>query len=122
MAERRVLIVEDDADQRWGMAALLELDGYTVEEASNGLDGLRALLNRCYDVALVDINLPGISGYDLAREARRADKKTALVAITGKGLDRDRDIALDAGFDEYVLKPISSAALIALVADPPHRM
>ena len=121
MPERRVLVVEDDADQRWGVCALLELDGHAVDGAGDGLEGLRALQSRVYDVALVDLHLPGMSGYDLARRTRRAGNHISLIAITGKGLDSDRETALDAGFDAYVLKPVSSEALIALVTDPPRR-
>ena len=119
--QRRILVVEDQFDTRWSLCALLDLEGYKADEAANGSEGLRAILEGSYDVALVDLNLPEINGYDLARIARRAGKQTVLIALTGVGLDRDQDAAMDAGFDAFVIKPISAEALLALIEDPPRR-
>jgi CheY-like chemotaxis protein len=120
---RRVLIVEDDADTRQLMRLWLELDGHQVDEAQDGLEGLRAALQGAFDLAFIDLSLPRLSGYDVARKIRAAEagRRISLVALTGRGLDRDRQDALDAGFDRFVLKPVGAEALNALLLDPPRR-
>src|SRR5688572_18639021 len=120
---RRILIVDDSKDTRSMLRMQLELDNHEVTEAGNGLDAIKAMLQHRYDVALVDLVLPDISGYDVARKIRTvsAGKSISLVALTGGGLYQDRQDALDTGFDAFVLKPVSAQALAALLADPPRR-
>jgi len=110
---RRVLIVEDIKDARETLQELLELQGYEVETASNGPEGLAMLLESPPDVALIDIGLPGMSGYEIASRARMEPRVAGvrLVALTGYGQPEDRQRALDAGFDAHVVKPIDPAAL-----------
>ena len=121
---RRILIVDDSKDTRSMLRMQLELDNHEVTEAGNGLDAIKAMLQHRYDVALVDLVLPDISGYDVARKIRTvsAGQAVSLIALTGSGLYRDLDDALEAGFDAYVLKPVSAHALAALLADPPRRV
>ena len=121
MPARRILIVEDNADSRWAMRLLLEYEGHHVDEAEDGVAGLDAALNGTYDIGLLDLHVPLLDGYALARKIRAAGRPMVLIALTGAGLDRDRETALDAGFDAYILKPISPQALMALIADPPVR-
>jgi len=120
---RRILVVDDSSDTRAMLRMELELDHHEVDEAGTGLDAIKALLRHRYDVALVDLSLPDISGYDVARKIRTvgAGQRVSLVALTGSGLYRDLEDALDAGFDAFVLKPVSAQALAAMLADPPHR-
>lgn len=109
----RVVIVEDQDDARRMLRSLLELDGYDVHEAENGTRGL-ALIERVHpDIALIDIGLPGIDGYELARQLRRSlgNKRTYLVALTGYGQPGDVDAAFDAGFDEHIVKPLDPQKL-----------
>jgi len=119
--QRGILVIEDHADTLWAICALLDLEGHNVDQAMNGLHGLRAILAGSYDIALVDLNLPGINGYELARRTRAAGKPIVLIAFTGAGLDRDEELAYEAGFDAFVIKPVSDQALLALVNDPPRR-
>lgn len=110
---RRVLIVEDIKDARETLQELLELQGYQVEVASTGPEGLAKLLESPPDVALIDIGLPGMSGYEIARRARLEPSIAGvrLVALTGYGQPEDRRRALESGFDAHVVKPIDPAEL-----------
>lgn len=116
---RRVLIVEDNADAREGLRLLLTYAGHEVEtseDASSGLDKLRSFQP---EVALIDIGLPGVDGYALARMARQTPeaKATYLVALTGYGQAEDRRKALAAGFDTHMTKPVDPAKLCALLTE-----
>jgi two-component system CheB/CheR fusion protein len=114
---RTVVIVEDQADARRMMQFLLEAEGVQVFTAENGLDGA-ALIERIRpDLALVDLGLPVMSGYDLARRIREMPEhaRTRLVALSGYGQDSDVQASLDAGFDEHVTKPPDPARLEQLL-------
>ncbi len=104
----RILIVEDNADSRDMLKSLLEIYGYDVTAAADGLVGLDLLQNRDFDLALVDIGLPGIDGYELARTLRRDARHDGirLVALTGYGADADRRAVKEAGFDDHLIKPL----------------
>jgi signal transduction histidine kinase len=108
-----ILLIEDNADARASLQALLELAGHRVRVAEDGVAGLDALLDAPPDIALVDIGLPRMDGYELARRARQELRgaRPYLVAVTGYGAPEDRQRALDAGFDEHVTKPVDEAKL-----------
>jgi PAS domain S-box-containing protein len=112
-AGRRVLVVEDSADARLGVQLLLEQAGHVVETAGDGPEGLAKLGQFHPDVALIDVGLPGMDGYELARLARSQPetRDIRLVAITGYGQEEDRQRALAAGFDLHVAKPVNPAVL-----------
>ncbi len=113
---RRVLLIEDNADARQMMRFLLEHAGHAVYEEVDGLRGIEAAVRLNPDVAIVDIGLPGLDGYAVARQVRqRLGREIRLVALTGYGRSGDRDRALGAGFDMYVVKPIEPAALQEIV-------
>ena len=109
----RVLIVEDNSDSREMLQALLELDGFVVSTAADGLAGLEMLRHERPDVALIDIGLPGLDGYQIARQLRAdpAHQGMRLVALTGYGRPEDQKRVLEAGFDAHVVKPIRVEAL-----------
>ncbi len=106
--KRRVLVVEDEKDVREMLRVLLESEGHEVSIADSGTDGLAKFGSFRPDVALVDIGLPGMDGYELARQARSlpGGSRFKLVAITGYGQEKDRRLALEAGFDLHVTKPV----------------
>ena len=110
---RRVLVVEDSADARQSLRLLLEMAGHEVEACEDGPSGLARLQAFQPDVALIDLGLPGMDGYAVAREARGRPETRAirLVAVTGYGQAEDRRRALAAGFDLHVTKPVDASML-----------
>jgi len=106
---RRILIIEDNADFREGLRLLLESWGHRVEEATSGVEGLDVVRLARPEIVLVDLGLPGVDGYAVARSIRSAPGGEAilLVAITGYGRASDRRQATEAGFDAHLTKPVS---------------
>lgn len=119
-ARRAVLLVEDNADSRESLGELLELFGHDVRTAADGPEGIRLATERPPDVAIVDVGLPGLSGYDVARRLR-ADLGSSirLVALTGYGQPEDRRRAFDAGFDAHVTKPVDIDELDRTIGGAP---
>jgi CheY-like chemotaxis protein len=115
-----VLLIEDNDDGREMMATMLASFGYPVLQARDGLEGVKVALAECPDVALVDIGLPGIDGYEVARRLRResATRELRLIAVTGYGLAEDQRRVLEAGFDYHMVKPVDVAALIERMSGP----
>jgi CheY-like chemotaxis protein len=113
-----ILLVEDDADIRDSFTAILELDGYRVRSAADGPAALAVLAEGLPDVALVDIGLPEMDGYELARQIRRRwpSEVIPLIALTGYGEAADRQAALAAGFDAHLAKPLRPKELYRLLA------
>ena len=117
MTKRRVLIVEDNQDAGEMYRVLMELAGYEVLVAVNGTQGLELLKTARPDVALVDIGLPGMDGYELAQRFRAEPdgKGVLLVALTGYGSPTDRDRSRQAGFDLHLIKPVDPDILTSLL-------
>ena len=118
-AGRRVLVVEDNADAAESLAALLELQGHRVTCAGDGPSALQRVADFRPDVAILDIGLPGMDGYTLARLLRETPEThdCLLVALTGYGQPEDRTRALAAGFDAHLVKPVALAALERVIAE-----
>ncbi len=114
-AVRRILVVEDNADAREMLHHLLRLAGHAVSEATDGPGGLEAARRERPDIALLDVGLPGVDGYELARRLRAEDAGVYLVALTGYGQPDDRRQAMEAGFDAHLVKPVSPEALLAAI-------
>jgi signal transduction histidine kinase/CheY-like chemotaxis protein len=106
--KKRVLIVDDNDDARKSLAILLALEGHDTYEAADGARGIEVASHVRPEVALIDIGLPDLSGYEVARRIR-ADSSggVALVAVTGYGQPEDQRRAFDAGFDAHLVKPIT---------------
>ena len=117
---RSILIVEDNADARESLRSLLESLGHKVVEASNGLDGLALARQHQPEVALIDLGLPGLDGYEVARALRASagGTGTVLIAITGYGQAEDRRRSKEAGFDAHLVKPVSHLVLSNLITAP----
>ncbi len=116
---RHVLVVEDNEDARMMLRLLLESAGHRVRVAGDGVEGLQAVLDEKPDIALIDIGLPRMDGYEVARRIHEAFRDAArpfLVAITGYGLPTDQQRAMAAGFDVHLVKPIDHAVLESILA------
>jgi CheY-like chemotaxis protein len=112
-----VLLIEDNADAREALRVLLELDGYDVEVAGDGAQGIEIARAKTPAVALVDIGLPGIDGFEVARRLRELPGPPSyLVALTGYSDPDDRRRAGEAGFDAHVVKPVDPDELTRLLA------
>jgi CheY-like chemotaxis protein len=114
---RHILVIEDNTDFREGLRLLLESWGHRVEQASRGAEGLDIVRLKHPEIVLIDLGLPGIDGYAVAR-ALRGDpggEALLLVAITGYGRASDRSRARDAGFDAHLTKPVTPSELAAIL-------
>jgi signal transduction histidine kinase len=118
--QQTILLIEDNDDGREMMATMLESFGYPVFQARDGLEGVRIAGDKMPDVALVDIGLPGIDGYEVARRLRAEPqtREIRLIALTGYGLAEDQQRVLDAGFDLHLVKPVELEALLEQLAEP----
>lgn len=113
----RVLVVEDDESTRAAYRAILELAGWAVDEAAGGDEALRVAGRRPPEIALVDISIPGLDGWETTRRLKgeAATARVPVIAVTGHALDGDRQRAREAGCDAYLVKPIAPRQLLAEV-------
>jgi CheY-like chemotaxis protein len=102
-----MLIVDDNEDAASSMALLQELRGHVTRTAANGTDALKIAADFVPQVVLLDIGLPGMDGFEVARRLRElpAMKSSFLIALTGYGSQSDRQRAKEAGFNEHLVKP-----------------
>jgi two-component system, sensor histidine kinase len=114
---RHVVLIEDNPDFRDALRDLLEMWGHRVEEAADGKRGLERVVASRPEIALIDLGLPGLDGYNVAKAIRAAagGDRIRLIAVTGYGQPADRDRARDAGFDAYVVKPVDEEELLRLL-------
>ncbi len=113
-----VLLIEDNEDGREMMATMLAAHGYPVHQAADGLQGVSQAHACRPDAALVDIGLPGIDGYEVARRLRAdpATRAIRLIAVTGYGLPDDQRRVMEAGFDQHLVKPVQIERLLEALA------
>src|SRR5262249_13063456 len=114
---RRILVVDDNEDGAESIAMLLRLKGHEVRVAFDGEKALCAFGDFAPQVVLLDIGMPGMTGYEVARRLRdvSAPAGVLLVALTGYGQDEDRRRALEAGFDYHLVKPVDFEVLLGLL-------
>ena len=108
-----MLIIEDNRDAREMFRIMLELAGHEVLEAEEGVGGLELLKTARPDVAVIDVGLPGLNGYEIARRFREESDAggVMLVALTGYGTPEARERSRQAGFDHHLIKPVNADAL-----------
>ena len=111
----RLLIIEDELPMRTALCETLQADGYKVRAAADGETGLERALSEEHDLILLDVMMPKLDGYALCRELRRRGKKTPVLMLTAKGMVDDRVDGLDAGADDYLVKPFAMRELLARV-------
>jgi two-component system CheB/CheR fusion protein len=110
----RILIVDDDVDSAESQGILLRLDGHEVLTLLDGHAALAAVATFEPDVVMLDIGLPEMDGYEVARRLKQSGCVARLIAITGYGRAEDRKRAREAGFDAHLLKPIDPLSLAQL--------
>jgi CheY-like chemotaxis protein len=117
IAQRRVLLVDDNVEYALSLSMILGSLGHDVKVAHDGPTALNIVSEWRPDFACLDIGMPGMSGYELARRLRASSgcAEIMLIAITGWGQERDREMAKQAGFDHHLVKPVHSEAIVALM-------
>ena len=110
-----ILLVEDEPEMQKGLKDNLEFEGYTVDIAGTGKEGLKKILNRTYDLVLLDVMLPEMSGFDVCKRAREKGVRAPIVMLTAKGEEVDKVLGLELGADDYITKPFSLRELLARI-------
>ncbi len=110
-----ILIIEDEPAMQLGLKDNLELESYTVELASDGEVGLSKIKNNQYDLVLLDVMLPKLSGFDVCKAARADGIYTPIILLTARGEEIDKILGLEFGADDYITKPFSVRELLARI-------
>ena len=110
-----ILVVEDNADLAFGLSTILEFEGHDVQSAADGPSGLRSARARAPDLVILDLMLPGRSGYEVLRELRAGGARMPVLILTARSEERDVVMGFDSGADDYVTKPFSTLELLARV-------
>ncbi len=111
----KILIVEDEPHMLSGLKDNLEFEGYNVDTASDGSLGLNKILHTGFDLIILDVMLPNISGFDICKKARKEGIETPIIFLTAKSEEIDKVIGLETGGDDYITKPFSLRELLARV-------
>ena len=109
----RLLLVEDEKRMAQALCEILRLEKYEVDYFANGIDGLAAVESDVYDIIILDVMLPGMNGFDIARKARQKGIRTPILMLTAKAELDDKVIGLDSGADDYLTKPFMTKELLA---------
>ena len=112
---KKILIVEDEAAMRSGLRDNLEIEGYEVDEAEDGIIGFEKIKTNKYNLIILDVMMPGLSGFDVCKKTRALDILTPIILLTAKGEEIDKVLGLELGADDYVTKPFSLRELLARV-------
>lgn len=111
----KILIVEDEPAMQLGLKDNLELEGYVVQTANDGEEGLAKIKSNEFDLVLLDVMLPKLSGFDVCKNARSAGITTPIILLTARGEEIDKILGLEFGADDYITKPFSVRELLARV-------
>ncbi len=112
---QKILIVEDEPNMRMGLKDNLEFEGYEVAAAADGEEGLSMILNNLFDLIILDVMMPKISGFDVCKRAREKGIRTPIILLTAKGEEIDKIVGLELGADDYITKPFSLRELLARI-------
>ncbi len=115
MSQRTIMTIEDDAAIRRGIVDCLEFAGYNVIEAARGDEGMKAAVQRSFDLLLLDLVLPGASGLEVLKAVREVKPTLPVIILSARGEENDRVDGLQLGADDYVVKPFSVKELLARV-------
>ncbi|MBQ6752773.1 MAG: response regulator transcription factor, partial [Clostridia bacterium] len=111
----RILLVEDEKRMAQALCEILIQEKYEVDHFDNGIDGLDALLSDVYDMAVLDVMLPGKNGFEIAKQARAEGIRTPILMLTAKSELDDKVEGLDSGADDYLTKPFMTKELLARI-------
>jgi two-component system, OmpR family, KDP operon response regulator KdpE len=109
----RILVVDDEAPLRRALRTSLKASGFSVEEASSAGEASEAIREQTFDLALLDINMPGVSGLELCRQMRDLGQQIGILMVTVRDTEKDVLHALEAGADDYIVKPFRLGELTA---------
>jgi DNA-binding response OmpR family regulator len=110
-----ILLIEDEPEMQRGLKDNLEFEGYTIDVVGDGKEGLKRMINRTYDLVLLDVMLPGMSGFDICKRAREKGVRAPVIMLTAKGEEVDKVLGLELGADDYITKPFSLRELLARI-------
>ena len=116
MKNINILVAEDDVNIRNGLADTLDSEGYKVTTATDGEQAMKLFARQGFDLVLLDIMMPGKSGYDVCRAIREQNKAIPIIMLTAKGEEVDKVVGLQLGADDYVTKPFGVHELLARIA------
>lgn len=111
----KILVVDDEQNMRSGLKDNLEFEGYEVDTANNGEEGLKKIFDNIYNLIILDIMMPKMNGFDVCKAARKNGIVTPIILLTAKGEEIDKVVGLEIGADDYVTKPFSLRELLARV-------
>ena len=115
MPDHRLLIIDDDVRLAEMLTEYLAPEGIELTSVASGIQGLRSAQRENYDLIILDVMLPGLSGFDVLKQLREAGVKTPVLMLTARGDDVDRIVGLDLGADDYLPKPFNPRELLARV-------
>jgi two-component system response regulator CpxR len=115
MTANSILLVDDDTELSEMLAEYLQPEGLSVTTVSTGTQGLRHAQQQDYDLIILDVMLPGLSGFDVLRQLRESGSRTPVLMLTARGDDVDRIVGLEMGADDYLSKPFNPRELLARV-------
>lgn len=111
----RILIVDDEPSMREGLSDNLIFEGYKTELASNGIEALEKLKDQSFDLVVLDVMMPEMSGFDVCKQIRQDGNQVPVILLTAKGEEIDKVLGLELGADDYITKPFSLRELIARI-------
>ncbi len=112
---KHILIVDDEPSMREGLADNLIFEGYQIEMASNGIEALDKLKTQTFDLVVLDVMMPEMSGFDVCKQVRLDGNQVPIILLTAKGTEIDKVLGLELGADDYITKPFSLRELIARI-------
>lgn len=118
----RILLVEDEKRMAQALCEILRLEKYDVDHYDNGIEGLAAIESNIYDIIILDVMLPGMNGYEVAKKARSKGISTPILMLTAKAELDDKVTGLDSGADDYLTKPFMTKELLARLRALGRRM
>ena len=118
----RILLIEDEKRMAQALCEILRLEKYDVDHYDNGIDGLAAVESDIYDIVILDVMLPGMNGYEVAKKARLKGITTPILMLTAKAELDDKVEGLDSGADDYLTKPFMTKELLARLRALGRRM